>query len=151
MIEYNKGHKFPAQILDAIDENLRHRRLFFFVNELKYENNNAYYPFPLCFRDPDSLFRFYNGELLIYVVVDMDRVNEILAPHGLSARVSDHDHFTWQIVPSVDVERSWCISSHMVWRLAGEFLRLGWRLENTVISGLGAPLMQRLSEAKAAT
>jgi hypothetical protein len=53
---------------------LHHQRLVLFVNDMKYQHNLAYYPFPLCFRDPEALFRFYNGELLIYVVIDMERV-----------------------------------------------------------------------------
>jgi len=104
-------------MLDALKETEHHQRLFLFVNDMKYEHNLAYYPFPLCFRSPDALFRFYNGELLIYVVIDMERVNEILVSHGLSARLSDRDRFSWKIVSPADEGGSWYISSHMVGRL----------------------------------
>jgi hypothetical protein len=30
----------------------------------------------------EALFRFYNGELLIYVVINMERVNELLVSYG---------------------------------------------------------------------
>ena len=149
IIEYREGDKFSAEMFDALKETAHHQRMFFFVNELKYANNLAYYPFPLCFSDPEALFRFYNGELLIYIVIDMERVNEILVSHGLSARLSDRDHCFWEIVPQADEECSWHISSHMVGRLAGEFLRLDWLLANTVISGLGHDLHRRFREAKA--
>ena len=78
----------------------------------------------------------------------MDRVNELLVPHRLSARLSDRDHFFREIVPLADEEGSWHISSHIVGRLAGEFLRLDWLLENTVIGGLGHDVYRRFREAK---
>ncbi len=149
IIEYREGGKFSAEMLDSLKERAHHQRLVFFVNEMKYDHNLAYYPFPLCFRDPEALFRFYNGELLIYVVIDMERVNEILVSHGLLARLSDRDHFSWEIVPQAEEEGSWHISSRMVGRLAGEFLRLDWLLENTVISGLGHDVHRRFREARA--
>jgi hypothetical protein len=122
--------------------------VFFFVNEMKYQHNLAYYPLPLSFRDPEALFRFYNGELLIYVVIDIDRVNELLVSHRLLARLSDRDFCFWEIVPLADEERIWHISSHMVRRLAGEFLRLDSLLENTVIGGLGHDVYRRFREAE---
>ena len=104
---------------------------------MKYQHNLAYYPFPLCFRDPEALYRFYNGELLIYVVIDIERVNEILDSYGLSSTLSDRENFTLKIFHLTDEERVWYISSHMVGRLVGEFLRLDWLLENTIIGRLG--------------
>jgi hypothetical protein len=151
IIEYRDGDKFSAEMFDALKQTADHQCLLLFVNEMKYQYNLAYYPFPLCFRDPEALFRFYDGELLIYVVIDMDRVNEILAPHGLSARLSDRDHFSWQIVASADEEDSWHISWHMVERLAGEFLRLDWLLDNTVISGVGEVVRRRFHETRPTT
>jgi hypothetical protein len=149
VIEYREGYNLSTMaMLDKLKKATHHRRVFFFVNELKYQHGLAYYPFPLCFRDPEVLFRFYNGELLIYVIIDMDRVNELLVSHRLSVRLSDRDFFFWEIVPLADEERSWHISSHMVERLAGEFLRLDWLLENTVIGGLGHDVYRRFREAE---
>jgi hypothetical protein len=78
----------------------------------------------------------------------MDRVNGLLASHRLSARLSDRDFFLWEIVPLADEERSWHISYHMVGRLAGEFLRLDWLLENTVSGGFGHDVYRRFREAE---
>lgn len=147
VIKYREGVKFSGEMFDAVKKLAHPQCVFLFVNELKYEHDLAYYPFPLCFRDPEELFRFYSGELLIYIIIDMERVNEILLPHCLTARLSNHDHFAWEIVPPAD-EEGWQISSRMVWRLAGEFLRLDWLLENIVISGLGYNLHGRFREAE---
>jgi hypothetical protein len=149
IIEYKEGDKLSAEMFDGLNETALDQRLILFVNGMKYNYNLAYYPFPLCFHDPEALFRFYNGELLIYVVINMERVNELLVSYGLSARLSDRDHFSWEIIPTADEKGSWYISSHMVGRLAGEFLRLDWLLENTVISGLGHELYRHFRESKA--
>jgi hypothetical protein len=146
IIAYKEGDEFSPEMFDSLKETTPHQRLFFFVNDMKYKHNLAYFPFPLCFRDAEALFRFYNGELLIYVVIDMERVNDILASHGLAAKLSDRDHFSWKIVPLADEEGSWYISSHMIGRLAGEFVRLDWLLDNTVINGLGYDACRRFRD-----
>jgi hypothetical protein len=45
------------------------------VNDMK-EQRLGYYPFPLCIQNPDVLFRFYNGEFVMFVIVDLKHVNE---------------------------------------------------------------------------
>lgn len=49
IIEYREGDKFSEEMFDALKETAQHQRLFFFVNDMKYQYNLAYYPFPLCF------------------------------------------------------------------------------------------------------
>lgn len=36
----------------------------------------GYYPFPLSIRDPETLFRFYNGEFVLFISVNIDHVND---------------------------------------------------------------------------
>jgi hypothetical protein len=130
------------------------------VNELK-RRQFAYYPFPLCFNDAEAFFRFYNGEVVLFVMVDMDHVNEVLAQQGLSVRVTGKEEYPWQIVPTAD-GASWVepwmrplyVGWHPIVRLAGEFLRLDWLLKNVValdrkamLTAYGTRDLERTKEA----
>jgi hypothetical protein len=105
------------------------------VNDMK-KHTLAYYPFPLSIADPEMLFRFYNGEFVMWVIVDLGRVNEALVRHSIKVTPRDDDEFPWEISPTAeDAGRDTPISYvgyHPIGRLAAEFLRLDWLLENMV-------------------
>ena len=54
-----------------------------FVNQLKHQNA-GYYPFPLSIAKPEHILAFYNGEIMIMVMVDTDYVHRYFASKGMS-------------------------------------------------------------------
>lgn len=105
------------------------------VNEIK-EQRLAYYPFPLSIQNPNALFRFYNGEFVMFVIVELDRVNEVLSRHSMRATFTGNDEYPWLITSNgtdvVPELRTSYVGFHPVGRLAAEFLCLAWLLENMV-------------------
>jgi len=101
------------------------------VNDMKRQHC-GYYPFPLSIRDPDVLFRFYNGEFVTYVFVSMDHVNAALASDGIKISFTHDAVNPWQILPIDEIGIGPYVSFHPLWRLASEFLRLDWLLNNLI-------------------
>jgi hypothetical protein len=52
--------------------------MLIFVNDLKY-SGCSYYPFLLSFEESETAFRFYNGDIVILVAVDMNQVYPVHA------------------------------------------------------------------------
>jgi len=120
------------------------------VNEMK-QARLAYYPFPLCLRDTEVLFRFYNGDFVAFVFVELNRVNEALARHGLSVQASGDDEFPWQILDGTQGEHGvHYLGYHPLGRLAAEFLRLDWLLNNIVVNGAGETMRREFERGAAA-
>jgi hypothetical protein len=115
------------------------------MNDMK-EQTLAYYPFPLCIHNPDALFRFYNGEFVMFVIVDLEHVNKLLIPHSISVTLSGSDEYPWMVsstgTGAAPELSTYCIGFHPVGRLAAEFLRLDWLLEN-VVAGLAVDAMTK--------
>ena len=101
------------------------------VNDMKGQPC-GYYPFPLSIRDPDVLFRFYNGEFVAYVFVSMDHVNAALAFDGIKIKLTHDVVNPWQILPIDEIGIGPYVTFHPLGRLASEFLRLDWLLKNTI-------------------
>ncbi len=105
------------------------------LNDLK-QQNLAYYPWPLTFIDSEQLFRFYNGEFLMMIFVDLHTVNDIISKKGMSIAFTDNVSYPWQVHQTTrtsDFEGSF-VGVHILGRLASEFLSLEWLLENIVIT-----------------
>jgi hypothetical protein len=96
----------------------------------------AYYPFPLSVEDSEALLRFYNGDFVMFVMVDLEQVNERLAKHSLKVTPNDNDEFPWRVSSlgqdSPSEEDISYVGYHPIGRLAAEFLRLDWLLDNIV-------------------
>jgi hypothetical protein len=107
-----------------------------FSNEFKHDSI-AYYPFLLSIRHPELAFRFYAGDLLIIVAVDMDFVAREMAMHDLRFQIADDRGVAWQTewidgtVPTPQPNRIG-IGAHLVGRLGAEFLSLNWLLNHIV-------------------
>jgi hypothetical protein len=113
------------------------------VNDMK-KRQLGYYPFPLCIQDPEALFRFYNGEFVMFVFVDIDYVNLTLAAKGLRVELKPNGEYPWQVLSSARKDSAAesgesHVGFHPIGRLAAEFMRLDWFLENIVAGpALGA-------------
>jgi hypothetical protein len=101
------------------------------VNDMKRQHL-GYYPFPLSIRDPDVLFRFYNDEFVTYVFVSMEHVNAALASDGTKIKLTDDAVYPWQILQIGEIGVGPYVSFYPLWRLASEFLRLDWLLNNLI-------------------
>src|ERR1039458_1805359 len=105
------------------------------VNDMKNQTL-GYYPFPLSIEDPEAIFRFYNGEFVTFVIVDLEQVNVRLAKYSMEVTLSGNDQFPWRGSPIGVAEPKdediFYVGYHSIGRLAAEFLRLDWWLENMV-------------------
>lgn len=101
------------------------------------EQTFGYYPFPLCFNNPDLLYKFYNGEFVMFVFVDIDKVNKFLQPQKIGLALSNMPGRSLKIISGDKSDSNLedlasFVGDHMVGRLAGEFLRLDWIIENVI-------------------
>jgi hypothetical protein len=118
------------------------------VNDMK-SHTLGYYPFPLSIQDPEALFRFYDGEFVMLVLVDIHQVNRIVLPAGVRVTLTEDTQYPWHLSP-LSTERpaempDSYVGSHVIGRLAAEFLRLDWLLQNVVI-GLNAEVLRLAAE-----
>ncbi len=136
--------------LDAVFGDVFRRGKLFMISVNDIKNYAlAYYPFPLSIEDPEALFRFYNGEFVMFVIVDLEQVNERLAKYSLQVTPSGNDEYPWRVSPTgVDAPNDEDISYvgyHPIWRLAAEFLRLDWLLDNIVAGAWREVIVQHLN------
>jgi hypothetical protein len=114
---------------------IRSRAFMISVNSMK-EQSLAYYPFPLSIHNPEALFRFYNGEFVMFVIVDLERVNEVLTQDSIRVTPSGNDEYPWLVSWTAEdstLERGISyVGFHPIGRLGAEFLRLDWLLRNMV-------------------
>ena len=103
------------------------------VNDMKYERM-GYMPFPLLIRDANLLCRFYTGQLVINILVGLDRVNELLSRHGLSITFGDDPYMHWKVHDDSGAKYESFVSAHFVGRLAAEFVKLEWLVENIAVT-----------------
>lgn len=97
----------------------------------------GYYPFPLCFNDPDVLYRFYNGSFVMFVLIEVSQINESIRQRGLHIRFSKKEDYPWEIVAiegKLQDEPMFYVSCHLIGRLAAEFVQLDWLVENLVLA-----------------
>jgi hypothetical protein len=117
------------------------------VNDMK-DHQLAYCPFPLCIHDAEALFRFYNGDFVMFVVIDLEQVNKTLVSHSIKVTLSGKDEYPWQVSSTThDSENQIgvsCLGFHPVGRLAAEFLSLKWLLENMIVGQVNKVLAQYL-------
>jgi hypothetical protein len=114
------------------------------VNDMK-KHALAYYPFPLSISPPEVLFSFCNGEFVMWVVVDLDHVNQVLALHSIKVAPGKDDEFPWQVLPIEGEGIESYVGYHPIGRLAAEFLRLDWLLQNMVAGPAQEMISQYMS------
>jgi hypothetical protein len=122
----------PNELFAPISERTKNV-LMLSVGELKGQTL-GYYPFTLAFIDPNQLYRFYNGSFLFMILVDLDTVNNKILNNQLEIHLTNEKSYPWQIVSKIstdDVDGSY-IGFHIIGRLAAEFIRLDWLVENIV-------------------
>ena len=109
----------------------------------------GYYPFPLCIRDAECLFSFYNGNFVINVAVDITHINQVIADHNIRVELIDD---AWKII-FLEVDKDWgerYVMPRAVGRFAGEFLSLSWFIDNILLGNV-TPVSRIFQEAAART
>jgi len=110
-----------------------HHWHFIYVNKLR-DMVLGYYPLPLLIHDPETLYRFYNGEFVIYIAVNVTSLNEEVASRGIFVK-SEPDG-SWKL-GGLKPDDNWderYILSRTVGLLGAEFASLRWFIDN-IISG----------------
>jgi hypothetical protein len=97
---------------------------------------SAYYPLTLSIRNPAALYRLYQGQLLIIVLVDLGVVSERLKSHGqIMEWDPDDDEWVLKIASEhpagADFEPT-KVGRHYLGRVFAEFLSLDWLLTNVL-------------------
>jgi hypothetical protein len=95
----------------------------------------GYYPFTLSIRDPYALYSFYQGQILIWVVIDGAVLRSLFERDGFSVEF-DFDSET----PITLTHPDWAglevphmkVGEHIFQRIVAEFLSLRWFVENSV-------------------
>lgn len=114
------------------------------ANELRDEVL-GYYPLPLLIRDAESLYRFYNGEFVIMVFVDVTYVNEMIAHKGVRI---EPEHGPWRIVQLIPDEE-WGergISSRATGLFGAEFISLRWFIDNMMFGVMSEAMDELMME-----
>jgi hypothetical protein len=130
-VETPAGHLDPGVVLERFTT----PPLVAYLNMGKYDNF-AYYPFTLSIRDPETLYRFYEGSLLIFVIIDMAVVSTRLETHNLQVELLDDREWALQITPqefaTIDGFTPMRIGRHFLMRVPFEFLSLDWFLDELI-------------------
>ncbi|HKP05362.1 MAG TPA: hypothetical protein VJU77_18580 [Chthoniobacterales bacterium] len=115
----------PAEVFGAMTDGLAEKPLVFFLNDMKWEPA-GYFPFTLTMRDPEGLFAFYCGDIVVFVILDLGVFKARMGEAGLSATFEDEAEYVVSLkrvganVPTAKLSR------HLFTRLASEFITLDW-------------------------
>ncbi|APC41037.1 hypothetical protein A7L45_13605 [Clostridium estertheticum subsp. estertheticum] len=104
-------------------QNINEPRVFY-INQMKYINEN-YTPFPIIFKDEKSLMEFYNGNLIILVVIDLKVLRNKLKQKGYIFNHNENGEFTITFEhDGEDIDM--VASNYHVTRIGREFISLEW-------------------------
>ena len=81
------------------------------------------------------MFRFYNGDLIIIVVVDLDYVSDALAMRGYELRMTREPDQPWEVQQTNGDGTLW-VGSHGLGRIGAEFQSLDSFLCNMIAGPL---------------
>src|ERR1035437_4656475 len=103
------------------------KHLVMLVNDFK-GSKVGYRPFLLNLEDPNKMLQFYQGSIVIIVIIDTESVKERLRQRGLDLHLTGNDEWPWEISSSPDENRS-RFSWHFISRVGAEFLSLNWLVD----------------------
>jgi hypothetical protein len=97
--------------------------IFTIDNEIRSEQ--AYCPMPLMLADVDRLCDYYEGQLVILVIIDWDELRSIASEKGLAVEYDDDQEHPL-LIRHVGIDASHQVSRHFLGRIGYEFLSLAW-------------------------
>lgn len=101
----------------------------FLLNDTKNEKEwGNYYPFTLSIKSPDSLYKFINGDVFVFVVLDFSVIEEKSKEMGFDVEFVFDGAMALKFIKSEENEGSiaFAISEHFFGRVPYEFLSLDW-------------------------
>lgn len=101
----------------------------FLLNDTKNEKEwGNYYPFTLSIKSPDYLYKFINGDVFIFVVLDFSVIEEKSKEIGFDVEFVFDGAMALKFIKSEENEGSiaFAISEHFFGRVPYEFLSLDW-------------------------
>jgi len=115
------------------------------LNEGKY-STTGYFPLSLAISEANDWFDFYEGDLIIAIVVDFDQVSQQLSGAGFEVELQEPDSdYTIILVRDEGTPNEMLsgLSRHFWGRIWFEFVSLGWLLDEAingtkVIEAMGA-------------
>jgi hypothetical protein len=105
----------------------------YMVNEFK-QGSFGHYPFPLSFRDPIRLLRFYGGAFIIFVVFDLGVIDDALRNEGFEIDTNNQESRSLRI-RRITGEPLYEVTEQFIWRFVGELLTLEWFIERNSSTG----------------
>jgi hypothetical protein len=97
----------------------------YMVNQLK-KQELGHYPFPLSFRDPVQLLRFYRGEYVIFVIFDLGVIEDALHKEGFILEKTSQEARSL-LISRIDGSPIYEVTEEFIFlRFVGEFLTLEW-------------------------
>lgn len=105
-----------------------------FLNRFKFENI-GYYPFTLSIHNPEALFDFYCGNIVIIIIADTQIISNKFSNYGLKVKFT-HGEYVMSITRRDSARRkgglTLNVSMHFLGRLAFEFVSLEWFIDEIV-------------------
>jgi hypothetical protein len=97
--------------------------------------NHIYFPIILTIQDPESLYKFYDGQISIVTIIDTDVIESKLNKYNLHFSLIENDS-DW-IAEILENEISIMKVSSSLWlRLHAEFISLEWFINDMIIRGI---------------
>ena len=121
----------------SIIGSLPHPPIVCFLNMFR-QSNIGYYPFTLSIEDPETVFKFYDGQSRIFVLIDPDVIRSKIQAHGLTVEFEEDDEWFLSITagPNDNSSRNQLgamkVGRHFFNRIPFEFISLDWLIEETI-------------------
>lgn len=116
------------------------------LNDMKF-NSIGYMPFTLLIQNPEYVYKFYHGEFIICVLIDIEEIRNELKNQGISIELMESEGYIFRLYRSVD-GLEYHISRYLFYRIANEFLSLSWFIQE-MIEGFENPSKEILDYLKA--
>lgn len=133
--------------LKTIVQGLRNPPIVFFLNALKY-TALGYYPFTLSICNPETLYGFYQGELLIFVFVDPQTISSKFLNNNLVVSFIQDEDWAFSVQhnnsDNTNVIGPLNVGQHLWGRIGYEFLSLDWFVEE-IIHKFNLPIVEEWS------
>jgi hypothetical protein len=110
------------------------RPFAFILNTAKNEQTwGCYYPFTLSIRDPQNLYAFLRGDVIVIVAFDFSQIEYRAAEQGFSCSLLNEESYAIEFTYPIDgLEPKFVakMSTHLTNRVAFELLSWEWILED---------------------
>jgi hypothetical protein len=150
LIDCEAGERAIKDAMSVVDA--ASRPYLIFVNEMKKEQL-GYMPFPLHFTDTEITYRFYNGDFVMVVVVELSYLESRMVEAGMTFELTDDGDLPFKVGPiGRDEEKEGVsfVGYHPMGRLAAEFVSLDWLIKNVLVGPLADSLFEEMKERAAA-